>query len=114
MKVEHIHEGKRYVFSDEGIVAGTAVFPIANGRINSDNEFVFHDFTFEDYMTGFPDEPHTILDTKYSTYKPYEVRTDHGFGPIEKYFRLVLIEDLPPRNSSSLMARQAVTNLNSN
>lgn len=30
-----------------------------------------------------------ILDLHHSTYKPYEVRTDNGYGPKEGYFKVI-------------------------
>ena len=43
-------------------------------------------------MTGFPDEPHTIINLNYSENKHEQVRTDHGFGPIESYYKIIKIE----------------------
>ena len=95
MKVEHIHDGVRYVFSNDDIKVNDKVFPIAEGRLSDDSEFIYKGFTFEDYMTGFPNDPHTILNLKHSTdCKAYEVRTDMGFGPVEKYFKIVSIKPL--------------------
>lgn len=39
-------------------------------------------------MTGFPDSPCIIQNVEHSTYKPFEVRTNHGYGPKEMYFKL--------------------------
>lgn len=88
MKVEHIHEGKFYRFTNEDLLVGDLVFPIAHGHI-IEGEFYFWEFDFRDFCSGFPDEPHTILDLKYSDDKAYEVRTSHGFGPKEIYFKLI-------------------------
>ena len=111
MKVEHIHEGKRYIFSNEGIIAGNDVFPIGDGRVGPNDEYIFHSFSFEDYCTGFPDEPHKMLNTKYSNYKPYEAHTDHGFGPIESYFKIIAIEEIPPASKISIIAKKEALNL---
>jgi hypothetical protein len=60
-----------------------------------DRTFIIHDIEFESkYVeglntSGFPNEPHIILDLKHSDYKPYEVRTDHGYSPKERYFKIV-------------------------
>lgn len=95
MKVEHIHKGKRYIFSNDNLIEGDETFPIARGRVGPNNEFIYHGFQFEGYMTGFPDDSHTILNLKHAPeYKPYEVQTNHGFGPIESYFKIVAIEEI--------------------
>ena len=46
-------------------------------------------FNWEDFMSGFPNEPHTNLELPYSDYKPYEVRTDNGYSPIECYYKII-------------------------
>lgn len=92
-----------YIFTNEGLKEGDKVFPIVRGRV-IDGEFYYSDIilvngmisTSFDYCTGFPKEPHTIVDLKYDeSYKSYEVRTDHGYGPVESYFK---IERIIPRS----------------
>jgi hypothetical protein len=46
-------------------------------------------------MSGFPDEPHTLLDLHHSDYKPYEARTYHGYSPIESYFKVIEVTEIP-------------------
>lgn len=75
-------------FSNEDLKFGDKVFPIANGIVK-ENVFVFEEFDFSDYMCGYPDEPHIILNLNHSSYKPYEVKTSHGYGPKEIYFKII-------------------------
>lgn len=35
------------------------------------------------------DDNHKILNLHHSTYKPFEVRTDNGYGPKEGYFKVI-------------------------
>jgi hypothetical protein len=98
MKVETLLDDYRYTLTNDGLKKGDRVYPILNGRVQDDGTFIIHDIEFESrYVeglntSGFPDEPHTIEDIKHSDYKPYQVRTDHGYGPIEKYFKIEKIE----------------------
>ena len=89
MKIENVHDGIRYTLSNENLEVGDLVFPIANGRCVDDEHWILHDFSFEEYCSGFPNEQHTILDLKHSDYKPYEVRTDHGYSPIQCYYKII-------------------------
>lgn len=92
MKVEKVHNGIRYTLSNEGLVNGDEVFPIGSGRCLDDGGWILHKIDFRDFISGFPDEPHTIKNTHYSDYKPYEVHTSHGYGPIESYFKVIKLE----------------------
>lgn len=89
MKVEKVHDHIRYTLSNENLQKGDKVYPIASGRCLDDGGWILHSITFDDAMTGFPDEPHTIEDMKYSDTKAYEIRTDYGYGPIEKYYKII-------------------------
>lgn len=93
MIIEHIHNKIRYTLSNEGLKVGDNVYPIANGRTTDDGSWILHNLDYRDFTSGFPDEPHTILDLHHSDYKPYEVRTKQGFGPIEKYYRIIKREE---------------------
>jgi len=94
MLVSHTYKNKIYVFSNEDLKVGDEVFPISNGISDSKTFTYKHEkFDFREFMSGFPDEPHIIKDLHYSDYKPYEIRTDMGFGPIEKYFKIISIND---------------------
>lgn len=89
MLVETVHNGIRYTLSNDNLQKDDKVFPIARGRCLDDGGWILHGFDYRDFMSGFPDEPHIILDLHYSNYKPEEIRTDHGFGPIESYYKIV-------------------------
>ena len=93
MLVETVKNGIRYTLSNEDLLPDDKVFPIARGRCLEGNGWVLHEITFENYMTGFPDDPHIIKDIKYSDYKPYEVKTDKGYSPIESYYKIIKKEE---------------------
>lgn len=94
MQIEKYLDDFRYTLTNENLKEGDRVYPILNGRVREDGTFIIHDIEFmskyqKDFNTsGFPGEPHRIENLKHSDYKPYEVRTDHGYGPIEKYFKI--------------------------
>lgn len=89
MKIEKYHDEIRYTLSNENLQVGDKVFPIARGRCTEDGGWILHGFDFRDFMSGFPDKPHTIMNLKHSDYKPEEVRTDYGYSPIECYFKII-------------------------
>jgi hypothetical protein len=93
MVIEKMFNGIRYTLSNENLKVNDEVFPIASGRCLDNGGWILHDFSFEDYSTGFPDEPHRILKLKHSDYKPYEVRTNHGYSPIERYYKIIKKEE---------------------
>lgn len=93
MKVERVHNEIRYTLSNENLKVNDNVFPIAGGRCLDNGGWILHEFDFRDFMSGFPDEPHKILDLKHSDYKPYEVRTDRGYSPIERYYKIIKKEE---------------------
>lgn len=88
MIVEYEYSGYIFVFSNEDLKTGDEVYSISDGRIIED-KYVHEEYDFRDFTSGFPDEPHTILDLNHSEYKPYQTRTDHGYGPIESYFKII-------------------------
>jgi len=92
MNVYYTHEGKDYYLTNENLKEGDKTFPISFGKV-VDNKYYHRDFEFKPHLSGFPDDPHTIIDLHYSDDKPYEIRTDKGYSPVECYFKLVL--DLP-------------------
>ena len=71
------------------------MYPIARGRCLDNGDWILHEIEFESkYVkrlntSGFPDEPHTILNLHYSDYKPYEVQTNIGFSPKECYYKII-------------------------
>lgn len=93
MKIEKVHNKIRYTFSNDDLKIGDEVFPIASGRCLDDGTWILHGFDFRDSLSGFPDDPHIILDLKHSTdYKPYEVRTNCGYSPAECYYKIIKME----------------------
>lgn len=89
MTVEKMYESIRYTLTNEDLIVGDKVFPIARGRVKEDNSFILHELDYRGFMSDFPEEPHTLLDLKHSDYKPYEVRTSHGYSPRECYYKVV-------------------------
>jgi len=90
MKVEKVHGEIRYTLSNEDLKESDKVFPIAHGRCLGGDEWILHNFDFRDFMSGFPNEPHIILNLKYdASYKPYEIRTNHGYSPRECYYKII-------------------------
>jgi hypothetical protein len=92
MLVEKVHNEIRYTLSNQNLQVGDEVFPIAHGRCLDGGGWILHGFAWEDYVSGFPSDPHTILDLKNSDYKPEQVHTDHGTGPIEMYYKVIKME----------------------
>lgn len=80
-----ILEYEGFVLSNENLQVGDEVFPIYWPA--------FEEFEFADYCSGWPNEPHKILELKRSDYKPYETSTSHGYGPQEIYFKIVDMVD---------------------
>ena len=88
MLVETVKNGIRYTLSNENLEVGDKVFPIGRGRCLDGGGWILHNIAFEEYM-GFPYDFHTIMDLKHSDYKPYEVKTDKGYSPIESYYKII-------------------------
>lgn len=91
METSYIHEGVKYVLSNENLAVDDKVFPISRGR-TINNVHVHEEFDFRDFMSGFPDDPHTIKDLNYDNGrqgKTYEVHTSHGWSPKECYFKII-------------------------
>lgn len=96
MNIETVHNKIRYTLSNENLKVNDDVYPIANGRCLDNGEWILHDLDFRDFMSGFPDEPHTIKDLNYDNGKqgkPYQVRTNYGYSPIECYFKIIKMEE---------------------
>ncbi len=84
--------GKTYTLSNDNLQNGDAVYPISEGHLDKDGKYIHKNFIWGKYTCGFPNEPHIIKDLNYSDYKPYQIRTTSGYGPIEKYFKIIDIE----------------------
>lgn len=89
MKVERVHKSIRYTLSNENLKEGDKVFSIANGRCLEGNDWILHGFNWEEYCSGFPNEPHTIQKINDSVPKYEEVYTDHGHCPRECYYKII-------------------------
>lgn len=93
MKIERIIDNLRYTFSNKNLKIGDKVYPIANGRCLDNDGWILHEFDFDDINYNGLSNFHTILNLKHSTeYKPYEIQTDHGFGPKEIYYKIIKTE----------------------
>jgi hypothetical protein len=105
MDVEIVYEDVRYRLSNKNLKVGDLVYPITNGRTLDDGEYLLHNIDSRDFMSGFPTEPHTILDLNHSDYKPYEIRTDKGYGPVDQYYTIIKKEIQIPENPNALFKR---------
>lgn len=94
MKIEQVFEGIRYTLSNDNLKIHDEVFPIGRGRCLDDETWILSKLDYRDFMSGFPLKPHTIKDLDYSEYKPYEIQTSHGFGPVETYYKIIKQEKL--------------------
>lgn len=102
MIIEKVHNKVRYTLSNDNLDVGDKVFPILRGRCLDDGNFIYHDFNYSEACSGFPYDPHTILDLHYSDSKPYEVRTDMGYSNRESYFKIIKKEVQIERKISTL------------
>ena len=93
MNIEKVYDGIRYTLSNDNLQEGDKVYSIANGRCMDNDEWVLHGFDFRMVVSGFPDEPQIIMDLNHSNYKPYQVHTDHGYSPIECYYKIIKKEE---------------------
>lgn len=97
--VEIVRFGKK--LTNQNLKVGDEVYPISHGRSN-DKDFSYrHEYfefeereekyTYEGYPKNcFEREPHIILDLNHSRdCKAYEIRTSFGYGPKEKYFKII-------------------------
>ncbi len=97
MKLEITHNDITYHLTNFELKVGDEVFPASVGHLEND-KYIHTGIWLSKYfdgelMCGLPGDPHTILDLNYSDDKPYQVRTDKGFGPIELYFKIGEIEN---------------------
>lgn len=97
MIIEKIVNKIRYTLSNDNLHVGDKVFPIGRGRCTDNGEWIFHELDFNHIMTDFPNDPHKILDLEYSEYKLHSVRTDHGYSPIESYYKVIRMEREVPK-----------------
>lgn len=103
MLVETVHNKIRYTLSNDNLQVGDKVYPIADGRCLVNGGWILHGFNFDEACSGFPDEPHTIINLKHSPdYKPYEVRTDCGYSPAECYYKIIKCEKQIVENPNAM------------
>lgn len=94
MQTTYIFNGKVYTFSNDGLKEGDEVWPISTGKIEN-GVYIHTGFSYPHRRWNeFPDEPHIIEDLHHSDYKPYEVRTNYGYGSLEQYFKIINVEDV--------------------
>jgi len=73
---------KNKILTNEDLQVGDKVYPISNGRVYDKI------YSHESYDFSYLDEEAHIIETlDYSPYKPYQISTNMGFGPIEKYYK---------------------------
>ncbi len=91
MEIEHVHDRDiRYTLSNENIAIGDKVYPLAMGRCRDDGSWVLHEFYFERYMSGFPKEPHEVVEFIKNERANYRtIRTHHGSSPEYCYFKVI-------------------------
>lgn len=77
-----------HLLTNQGLKVGDKVYPMAYGYTEG-TKFYVTDIDTSAACSGWPNHPHTILDLNYSTDKAYQVHTDHGFSPIECYFKII-------------------------
>jgi hypothetical protein len=107
MKVTHKYNGKVYTLTNENLQVGDKVYGISWGKVTGDKYDHWY-FDWRNVVSGWKSEPHTIVDLHYSDYKPYEVHTDHGYSPVECYFKILYVEPIlkmqPPTGTAEAMA----------
>ena len=95
MIVSHKYKNKLYVLSNDDLNIGDETFPISLGIIDDMRKTYNHkSFQFGETLTGFPYLPHIIANLHYSNVKSYEIQTNRGYGPIEKYFKVISVNEL--------------------
>lgn len=80
--------GKFHLLTNVGIEVGDRVFPLTMGYNDGQVYYVMSIETSK-ACSGWPDEPHIVLDLDYGRTKSYQVQTDKGYGPRESYFKLI-------------------------
>jgi hypothetical protein len=79
-------DGQYHLLTNKGLQTGDRVFPMTRGWNDGSLYYVIGLNGLE--ISGFPNDPHIILDLHYNGSKSYEVQTDRGWGPMESYFKL--------------------------
>ena len=95
MKIQHKHKGVDYILTNENLQVGDKVYPIGWGCA-AESGYIHYKFEWKSSMSGFPNEPHIIEDRHYMNHKegdPYEIRTNHGYGPSQQYYKIIFSID---------------------
>lgn len=79
--------GKEVTLTNEGLKVGDQVFPISSGTTES-GKYVHLEFNFKEAISGWHSRPHTIQ-SFYMDGPVQYLRTDKGYSPVEKYFKIV-------------------------
>ena len=95
-----------HLLTNEGLAVGDPVFPLVDGYHTDGHFFVVGVNTDGPAATvlactGWPSEPHTIKEF-YQQEGLTWIRTDRGYSPAEKCFKLLLQKAEPPRNKAFL------------
>ncbi len=78
---------KNQVYSNRNLKIGDEVYPLSNGKVyDKIYSHESYDFSYLD------EEAHIIENLDYSSYKPYQIATNIGYGPMEKYYKLIMTE----------------------
>ena len=80
--------GKFHLLTNVGIEVGDRVFPLTIGYNDGQDYYVMAINTSKS-CSGWPDDPHIVLNLDYSRSKSYQVETDKGYGPRECFFKLI-------------------------
>ena len=92
------------LMTNEGLQVGDKVFPMTHGLSRNGEYYLAGLYSWDgdrdDFSilacTGFPSEPHTILEFGQDTSTggtPY-LRTDKGYGPSESYFKMLETKEI--------------------
>lgn len=103
MKTETTIGKVRYILSNDNLNVSDKVFCIGRGRCEN-GEFIFHHFDYN--AEEFPHNPHTIIDLFNSDYKPYEIKTDMGYGPKESYFKIISVFELTEKKTGRFVRHE--------
>jgi hypothetical protein len=96
MIIKHKYHKKEYTLSNENLKVGDKVYSISWGKV-TDDKYEHWYFDWRNVCSGWISEPHIIEDLHYSDYKPYEVRTNHGYSPVESYFKIIDVKPVVPK-----------------
>ena len=88
MKILHIYNDCQYMLSNDDLKLGDKVYPISYGKVVN-NIYIHKGFDYSVVLSGFPHEPHTVIEINYSDDIGYKLRTNKGFGVPEQYFKVI-------------------------